>query len=125
MPSAAGLADCERGLQSGGPAVPESALVPALARRRDGRDGAAGAWPEGSVEAEICDVLETHIRPYVRGGATSIGFAHERGAARVQLVGACPAAHVGTTLKGCGEAFQHFVPEVEAWRPSPARRWPR
>ena len=106
-------------LQSGPTAVPESALdaLRSLAGATD-ETSAAGAWPEGSVEAEICDVLETHIRPYVRedgGDLRFIGFAHERGAARVQLVGACSGCpSSASTLKGRVEKLlQHFVPEVE------------
>ena len=49
------------------------------------------------------------------GDLRFIGFAHERGAARVQLVGACSGCpSSASTLKGRVEKLlQHFVPEVE------------
>ena len=77
------------------------------------------AWPEGSVEAEIVDVLEVHVRPYVRedgGDLRFCSFDHEQGVARVQLVGACSGCpSSAATLHGRVEQLlKHFVPEVEA-----------
>ena len=45
----------------------------------------SAAWPAGSVEAEIVEVLDVHVRPYVRedgGDLRFCAFDHERGVAR-------------------------------------------
>ena len=77
------------------------------------------SWEDGSVESEIVEALELHIRPYVRedgGDLRFIGFDHERGAVRVQLVGACSGCPSSAkTLQGRVEQLlKHFVPEVQS-----------
>lgn len=83
---------------------------------------ADASWDDGSVESEIVEVLELHIRPYVRedgGDLRFIGFDHERGAAQVQLVGACSGCPSSAkTLQGRVEQLlRHFVPEVRLVEP--------
>jgi Fe-S cluster biogenesis protein NfuA len=77
------------------------------------------SWEDGSVEAEIVETLELHIRPHVRedgGDLRFIAFDHERGAVRVQLVGACSGCPSSAkTLQGRVEQLlKHFVPEVQS-----------
>jgi len=84
-----------------------------------GGNGLCAHWPIGSVEAEIVDVLEAHVRPYVRddgGDLRFCSFDHTRGVACIQLVGACSGCpSSAATLHGRVEALlRHFVPEVEA-----------
>lgn len=80
------------------------------------------AWEDGSVESEIVEVLESHIRPYIRedgGDLRFIGFDHERGTARVHLVGACSGCPSSAkTLQGRVEQLlKHFIPEVQSVEP--------
>ena len=78
---------------------------------------ASAVWPDCSVEADIVDILEMHIRPHVREDGGDIrfhGFDHESGMASVQLVGACSGCpSSASTLKGRVEVLlRHYVPEV-------------
>ena len=102
--------------------MPASALAELhelLGAEATGAGGPAAAWPAGSVEAEIADVLEAHIRPYVRedgGDLRFVGFDDARGTARVQLVGACSGCpSSAATLHGRVEKLlKHMVAEVRA-----------
>ena len=102
--------------------MPASALAELhelLGAEATGAGGPAAAWPAGSVEAEIVDVLEAHIRPYVRedgGDLRFVGFDDARGTARVQLVGACSGCpSSAATLHGRVEKLlKHMVAEVRA-----------
>ena len=97
-------------------AVPDVALLCELGSI--GHDADEGEWAEGSVEAGIAEALEAHIRPYVREDGGEIlfrGFDAERGAAKVQLVGACSGCpSSAATLHGKVKALlRHMVPEVQ------------
>ena len=102
--------------------MPASALAELhelLGAEATGAGGPAAAWPAGSVEAEIVDVLEAHIRPYVRedgGDLRFVGFDDACGTARVQLVGACSGCpSSAATLHGRVEKLlKHMVAEVRA-----------
>ena len=96
--------------------VPASALS-RLSSLADAAEASLESWPEGSVEADIFETLETHVRPHVRddgGDLRFCGFDHERGVAQVQLVGACSGCpSSASTLHGRVEQLlKHFVPEV-------------
>lgn len=78
-----------------------------------------GGWAEGSVEAEIAEVLELHVRPHVRedgGDVRFVRFDATSGVAKVQLVGACSGCpSSAATLHGrVATLLKHFVPEVES-----------
>ena len=89
-----------------------------------GTSGSEVAWAPGSLESEIEDVLDSHIRPFVQddgGDIYLVGVAPEDGfgaadsvVAKVQLIGACsgcPSSAV--TLHGRVETMlKHYFPEI-------------
>ncbi len=76
------------------------------------------AWGGDSIEAQISQLLDEHIVPYVRGDGGDLrfkGFDHQSGVVKVQMVGACSGCpSSAATLKNKVEALlMHYCPEVQ------------
>jgi Fe-S cluster biogenesis protein NfuA len=72
----------------------------------------------GSLEAQICELLEERVRPFVQqdGGDVEFHrFDHEDGTMYVRMHGACsgcPKSNV-TLQVGIKNMMQHYIPEVK------------
>jgi len=84
------------------------------------RDNAAAkpSFDPDSVEAQICQLLEERVRPFVQqdGGDVEFShFEHEHGILHLKMHGACagcPKSNV-TLQHGIKNLMEHFIPEVK------------